>query len=449
MQGLFGVLREAHYASQSTMRRAHAHSAQRWGWNPRRMSRPPCRLFSTANPSIESSNVQYEIRNVPGELAEELSDLLLANGALSATIVEHRPAGANEEEIFKEKFGSRYVSPAHLSTIAQTLTPLVDLCSCSFASEFWKTCSVQVCYMLSGDVKQVHAQHNHLIQTALDWTGADKTVLGAIDISQGEEIKPMNWQQAILDEYQEIQIAENLKIVPTWSETDESPNPSADRDESVTSTGVSSLASTNPPTIIRLNPGIAFGTGDHPTTRMCLQWINTLRDSNAYSLLDYGSGSGILAIAALVLNAARTAIGTDIEPLAIKASAHNAEINSVGDRFAAHLIGEAQDSIDRMDRMDRMEKSAADAAEHTHDIIVANILQGPLTQLAPRLAAHAHRGTLLGLSGITSNQVEDIQKAYEDVGFRNFITQTDDRDTAVTPMGHRWVLLTAVFDPTN
>ena len=105
--------------------------------------------------------------------------------------------------------------------------------------------------------------------------------------------------------------------------------------------------------------------------------------------------------------------------------------------------------MDRMDRMDRMEKSAADAAEHTHDIIVANILQGPLTQLAPRLAAHAHRGTLLGLSGITSNQVEDIQKAYEDVGFRNFITQTDDRDTAVTPMGHRWVLLTAVFDPTN
>jgi ribosomal protein L11 methyltransferase len=288
---------------------------------------------------------------------------------------------------------------------------------------------VQVCYLLSDE--EQNEQHTNLIETALKWTGADHTILSAIDISEGEEIKPMNWQQAILDEYQEIMIADNLKIVPTWGETNDFP---ANANGSKTSgTSAANSAPMDPPTIIRLNPGIAFGTGDHPTTRMCLQWINTLRDSNVDSILDYGAGSGILAIAALILNVARSAIGTDIEPLAIKASTHNAMINSVGDRFNAQLIDEAQES------------QAPNGEEHTHDIIVANILQGPLTQLAPQLAAHAHRGTLLGLSGITSNQVQGIQKAYEDVGFRNFVTQTDDRDMAVTPMGHRWVVLTAVF----
>jgi len=393
IQGLCGVLFEAHCALKVKLRRHTVRSVQSWGWSARsKTSSSPCRRCSSANPSIESSNIQYEIRNVPGDLAEELSDLLLADGALSATIIEHRRPGANEEEIFKEKFGS---------------------------SEFWKTCSVQVCYLLSEEEEQ-NAQHTTLMRTALTWTGADETVLGAIDISQGEEIKPMNWQQAILDEYQEIQIAENLKIVPTWGEADDNP-----------ATNPATPSPTHAPSIIRLNPGIAFGTGDHPTTRMCLQWINTLRDANVTSLLDYGAGSGILAIAALILNVSKSAIGTDIEPLAIKASAHNATINGVGDRFTAQLIDEAQETHD------------ANAAEQTHDIIVANILQGPLTQLAPRLAAHAHRGTRLGLSGITSNQAEGIQKAYEAVGFRHFVTQTDD--TAVTPLGHRWVVLTAVF----
>ncbi len=411
IQGLYGVLCKAQCALQIKMPRAPVRGVLPWGSSPcPRTSGCRERLCSSVNPSIESSNIQYEIYNVPGHLAEELSDLLLADGALSATITEHRRAGANEEEIFKEKF--------------------------SGSSEFWETCSVQVCYLLSEE-EEKNAQHTTLMRTALKWTGADETVLGAIDISKGEEIKPMNWQQAILDEYQEIQIADNLKIVPTWCEA-EDPRPTPDGANSSEASGASAsspanVAPTHPPTTIRLNPGIAFGTGDHPTTRMCLQWINTLRDSNANSLLDYGAGSGILAIAALILNVARSAVGTDIEPLAIKASTHNAVINGVGDRFTAQLIDESQ------------EPRAANGEEQTHDIIVANILQGPLTQLAPQLAAHAHRGTRLGLSGITSNQVEGIQKAYEDVGFRNFVLQTDDRDTAVTPMGHRWVVLTALF----
>lgn len=123
IQGLCGVLFEAHCALRIQMRRTPMRSVRQWAWSPpARVFRPQCSLFSSANPSIESSNIQYEIRNVPGDLAEELSDLLLADGALSATIVEHRRAGASEEEIFKEKFGSRYVPLAHPLNLTLNLT---------------------------------------------------------------------------------------------------------------------------------------------------------------------------------------------------------------------------------------------------------------------------------------------------------------------------------------
>ena len=109
---------------------------------------------------------------------------------------------------------------------------------------------MQVCYLLSDE--EQNEQHTSLIETALKWTGADHTILSAIDISEGEEIKPMNWQQAILDEYQEIMIADNLKIVPTWGETDDFP---ANANGSKTSgTSAANSAPMDPPTIIRLNP---------------------------------------------------------------------------------------------------------------------------------------------------------------------------------------------------
>jgi ribosomal protein L11 methyltransferase len=139
-----------------------------------------------------------------------------------------------------------------------------------------------------------------------------------------------------------------------------------------------------------LDPGVAFGTGSHPTTRLCLEWLASLPLEGAH-VLDYGCGSGILAIAAARLGA-RAVIGTDIDLQAIDASVANARRNGV----LAHFV-------------------APDALPSARfDIVLANILANPLIVLAPALARRiAPRGSLL-LSGILSEQAASVQAAYEE-----------------------------------
>ena len=298
---------------------------------------------------------------------------------------------------------------------------------------------MQCCFLfLDSDDRDDRDDGTSIIDTALEWLDADPAVLASLTVTRGEIIKPQNWQQAILDEYQEIQIADNLRIVPTWCV-----RTPADEDVSLSLSLSLSLAATD----VILNPGIAFGTGDHPTTRMCLQYLNTLRDANLASLLDYGTGSGLLAIAALVLNVADTAHGTDIEPLSIKASLHNATLNHVAHRFTAQLVSEDV-------------STTSTSTISTYDIITANILQGPLKSLAPHLASKSHPGTLLALSGITNGQAADVQAAYESAGFKqwNVIREEDEDNENIetdsiietdASTTNAWVVLTASYNPTN
>ena len=130
---------------------------------------------------------------------------------------------------------------------------------------------------------------------------------------------------------------------------------------------------------VMLDPGLAFGTGTHPTTSLCLQWLDSL-DLTGKTVIDFGCGSGILAIAALKLGAAK-AIGIDIDPQAIQASRDNAERNGVSDRLELYLP------------KDQPEEMKA-------DVVVANILAGPLRELAPLISVLPVSGGLLGLSGI-------------------------------------------------
>ncbi len=116
---------------------------------------------------------------------------------------------------------------------------------------------------------------------------------------------------------------------------------------------------------VMLDPGLAFGTGTHPTTSLCLQWLDSL-DLTGKTVIDFGCGSGILAIAALKLGAAK-AIGIDIDPQAIQASRDNAERNGVSDRLELYLP------------KDQPEEMKA-------DVVVANILAGPLRELAPLIS---------------------------------------------------------------
>ena len=142
--------------------------------------------------------------------------------------------------------------------------------------------------------------------------------------------------------------------------------------------------------VVRLDPGLAFGTGTHPTTALCLEWLDQL-DLTDKLMLDYGCGSGVLAIAAVLLGADR-AVAMDIDSQAVRATVDNAERNKVRDRLQVsnHTRGIAGD----------------------FDVVVANILAGPLIELAQPICAHVKGGCLLALSGILSEQVGDVLAAY-------------------------------------
>lgn len=142
--------------------------------------------------------------------------------------------------------------------------------------------------------------------------------------------------------------------------------------------------------VVRLDPGLAFGTGSHPTTAMCLEWLDSL-DLDGKTMLDYGCGSGVLAIAALKLGC-ESAVAMDIDPQALTATISNAVQNGCAGRL--EVVGD-------------------DLSIHGYfDVLAANILAGPLVTLAESLTTRLSSGGEIALSGILSGQVNKIQAAY-------------------------------------
>jgi len=187
---------------------------------------------------------------------------------------------------------------------------------------------------------------------------------------QAEVIADQDWERSWMDNFQPMRFGQRLWIVPSWHAA---PEPDAVN--------------------LLLDPGLAFGTGTHPTTALCLEWLDgqDLQDCN---VLDCGCGSGILAIAALLLGA-KQAVGTDIDYQAIEASRDNAERNGIdASRFPLYLP----------------EQLPAEQA----DVVVANILAGPLVALAPQITSLVKPGGRLALSGILAEQGEDVAAAYAD-----------------------------------
>lgn len=142
--------------------------------------------------------------------------------------------------------------------------------------------------------------------------------------------------------------------------------------------------------VVRLDPGLAFGTGTHETTALCLEWLEQ-QDLRGKRILDIGCGSGILSIAALMLGA-KSAHAVDIDPQAITASKQNATVNGV--------LGRLQLSTD------------ASEFEGEYHIVIANILAGTLIEMAGDLSKRTMHGGLLALSGILSGQIDDVCSAY-------------------------------------
>jgi ribosomal protein L11 methyltransferase len=188
------------------------------------------------------------------------------------------------------------------------------------------------------------------------------------DHMQFRDVADEDWERAWMDQFKPMAFGRRLWIYP-WNI-----EPPAD-DDSV---------------VVRLDPGLAFGSGTHPTTALCLEWLDG-QALGGKRVIDFGCGSGILAIAALKLGAA-SAIGVDNDPQALIASADNAERNEVAERLALFL--------------------PEDLEVEPAEVFIANILAGPLGDLAPTFAAATQAGAPFAISGILQGQEGELLERY-------------------------------------
>ncbi|NBR29798.1 MAG: 50S ribosomal protein L11 methyltransferase, partial [Betaproteobacteria bacterium] len=211
------------------------------------------------------------------------------------------------------------------------------------------------------------------MSAALEAAGYDPAQSYAV-----ERIEDKDWVRAVQAEFRPVAVSPRMWVVPTWHVAPDA--------------GAINLI---------IDPGLAFGTGTHPTTRLCLEWLDRNLPSGA-SVLDYGCGSGILAIAAMKLGAG-AAIGIDIDPAAVLAARNNAMQNQAAVRVegADHVVNE------------------------TYDVVVANILANPLKLLAPLLARAARAGGHVVLSGILDHQAAEVRACYDEWFDMNFEQHED------------------------
>ena len=202
------------------------------------------------------------------------------------------------------------------------------------------------------------------------------------------KLQDQDWVRLTQSQFDPVEITPTFWIVPTWHEPPEAAKQ-----------------------IIRLDPGLAFGTGTHPTTRMCLKWIATQADKSKFQrVLDYGCGSGILAIGAAKFGA-QDIDAVDIDPSAVEACLLNASANNVGIRVGL-----------------------TDAVSGQYQTVLANILASPLKVLAPLLCARVAKGGSLVLAGILERQADELKAAYAPYCQLN-VANTEEG----------WILMTASF----
>lgn len=260
--------------------------------------------------------------------AEALADLLMDAGVLSA-VIEDADADQPDE---KPLYGEPGLEPENCAWPRSVLSLLVE-------DDFDLNTSLAIAVAAQGcDMPEL------LSETTVE--NAD-------------------WVRITQAQFPPTQVSERLWIVPTWHELP---------DEKAVN--------------VRLDPGVAFGTGSHPTTHLCLQWLDA-HIGEQDRVLDYGCGTGILGIAAKRLGA-QSVLGTDIDEQAVEAARANAAMNDVEARFVLPV----------------------DMPEGTFSIVVANILSNPLKLLAPALLARVQPGGALVLSGILARQAEEVIEVY-------------------------------------
>jgi ribosomal protein L11 methyltransferase len=265
--------------------------------------------------------------------AENLSDALMAAGALSVS-VEDADLGTDAEQPL---FGEPGLEPEQAAWERSRLIALMD----------------------------ADANHAAIVATATKAIGLSSAATGYTLRNVAEQ----DWVRLTQSQFNPIHIGKNIWVVPSWHAA---PDPAA--------------------LVLELDPGLAFGTGSHPTTRLCMEWLEA-NAPHGRSVLDYGCGSGILAMVAKKLGACEV-VGVDIDPQAIASAYFNSERNRclidyyLPERFAGLL------------------QCAS------FDIVVANILSGPLKLMAPMLASRIAPGGALVLSGVLERQADEVAAAY-------------------------------------
>jgi ribosomal protein L11 methyltransferase len=267
--------------------------------------------------------------------AESLSDALMDAGALSVSVEDADQGTDAEQPLFGEP-GMEPEQAAWEHSRVVALTP-------------------------------AEADHAAIVAAAMEATGLG-TQPQAVSYTL-RAVADQDWVRLTQSQFDPIHIGKNIWVVPSWHEA---PDPNG--------------------LVLELDPGLAFGTGSHPTTRLCMEWLEA-HAPQQLSVLDYGCGSGILAMAAKKLGATDV-VGIDIDPQAIESARTNSARN--------------QCAIDYY-----LPEQFADSA-HTplFDIVVANILSGPLQLMAPMLAGRVVPGGALVLSGVLVRQADEVAAAY-------------------------------------
>lgn len=268
--------------------------------------------------------------SVPESVAEELSDALMDEGAFSVCVED---ADA-ESEAEVPLYGEPGLEPTVMAWKNSRLKVLVD-------EKFDR----RVVEKIASELK-----------------------IEPPSLESETPVPDTDWVRVTQAQFQPTKVSDRLWIVPSWHEP---PNPQAIN--------------------IRLDPGVAFGTGSHPTTHLCLQWLDSHCSQEA-SVLDYGCGTGILAIAAAKVGARRVC-GTDIDPQAIESAQWNAQENKIEANFVL------PDNL----------------KDEKFDIVIANILANPLKLLAPALIGRLKTNGTLVLSGILTAQAQDVVDAYQSI----------------------------------
>lgn len=264
----------------------------------------------------------------PQALVEQVSDaLLLELGALSVSVEDADAGGAAERSLFGE--------PGLPAPAAG-----------------WQRSTLRA--LFAGEAEATDAATLLLAQ---DWSTG-------VEAGELKPVPEQDWVRLTQSQFAPVEITPAFWIVPSWH----APPPGAEK-------------------IIRLDPGLAFGTGTHPTTRMCLRWV--AGHAQAWPrVLDYGCGSGILAIAS-ALHGAQVVDAVDIDPAAVQATQANAQANGV-----------------------KLGSGAPEQAQGAYALVLANILAAPLKLLAPLLAGHVAPGGQLVLAGILERQADELRAAY-------------------------------------